>query len=429
MTRDRNRGRSHRRNAAPLLRNLNAVVFHVLCTISLLSSTGGGINNEDNGNNPSQDYDDIVQENEWFADDPYMQMVDDYVREKLKTEMEIERESELNENEMRLFRRQQLMRNMLAGFLSTIGFASAIYCSSVMLYSLRVYILMHQYARDGVVVDGRILLSIPDIHETMKTAEKVQNENHDSYSMMTEEESGSGSGFSASDGTELNNIDEVHKLESIDDPEQRRRVIVIGSSPQPSTAKSRQAAGEKGIISKKQKFDSKSFRVFVEYDDVTNHDDINQSSSEMIYKRFVVMGEDIVESSKTLPNPVLELYVIRNHPMSGHPCGEVRRALRWQKILSFNIQMMFGIAFVVGGSLAAKKILPARLFAVYIGLLITLLPALNSFLNRSFSKIISDKYLESGSRRPSTVPKKNSGADYHEKMITALKHGTSFGFV
>ena len=440
--------RTRRRDLAVI----RAGIAHFLCITLLLAICHASSNeesSEDTDGSQSQDYDDdqtqeyddtVNQDTTWYADDPYYPTdIDDYIIQEMNAESDAELNAMNNENESPMNMHELLIR-VMAGTISVLGLAADIFCTAIFLYFLRVDGLMRRYAREGMPVDGRILASVPDIQEEVKEykteekalADKIQN--NDSYSMMTDDESYqiSRSEYSGSDRSGENEIEEGQKSGNIEDRERRPSVISGISSVQTSKVKSRQQQVPKEntkISAGKRKFHSTSFRVIVEYDDITYHDIISQESSEMIRKRILVMGEDIIveTNTKNSSSLLVKLHVLQNQPMSGHPCGEVRRALRWQKRLTFNVYIVFGIALVVGGAIVAKHILSSKFFLVYIGLLILQVPILNCFLNGSFSKIISDRYLENGLSLPSTTSKK--GLDDKEKMISALKHGTSFGFL
>jgi len=442
-----------KRKIHPYIRVIAAIragIAHLLCAILLLTICHASSNDESSGNsegshsqdtgdsedndeNESEEYDDAVyQEDNWYADDPYYPTDDYYLQQMSHSEL-----NAMNNKNESPIDMHELLLHFLAGSVSIFGLASAVFCTAIFLYFLRVDSLLRRYASEGVAVDGRILASVPDIQEEMKRcseeisdrnitfADKIQN--NDSYSMMTDDESYqiSRSEYSGSDGS----VEEGQKHGNIKEREQRHPIISGANSAQASTAKSRRpvTSDNTKVPEGRRRFLTMSFRVMMEYDDITYHDIISQESSEVIRKRLLVMGEDIVEPSKSSSKLLVKLHVLKNQPMSGHPCGEVRRAIRWQKRLSFNVYIMLGVALVIGGAIMAKKVLPSTLFFVYIGLIILQVPILNCFLDGSFSKIISDRYLENGLRLPATNPK--TRLDDKEKMISALKHGTSFGFV
>lgn len=421
-------------------------LLHFLCISLLLaicraeddeSSNDGSDNSQDN---ESQDYDDgNVDPNEWI-DDPYIQA--DYVRQQLNEEIEAERDAARYNEIARSMQTHDILTCIAFGSISFIGLASAIFCTALFLYRLRVDSLMRRYSREGVVVDGRILAAVPDIQQEMKRANAIDNsakyQRGDSYSMMTDDESyqiGSRSMYSGSDGSGSNDVEEGQKNSSrhhthiMEEQEQRHPSIIPSNSAQTSTAKSKQplSSEQTKIDEKTGKFQTKAFRVIVDYDDVTYHDVINQESSETIRKRLVIMGDDIIETGSKSSDFLVKLHVLQDHPMSGCPCGDVRRAQRWQRKCSFNIYVMIALALVAGGAYAARRVLSTNLFYVYIGLLVLQALAMNCFLDGSFTKIISDKYLENGERRPTRNTRKRK--DDKELMIASLKHGTSFSFV
>ena len=418
--------------------------------------------------NQSQDQnnemdDDNVDYDRWYADDPYMP-TDDYVLQQMRTQWDEEQLEAMNdENERReamYSRIREVSMNVLAGSMSILGFLSAIFTTSILLYFLRVQSLMRRYNREGVKVLAPILVSDPDIEEEMKrsqadgynrqhfigeTSDKVQN--NDSYSMMTDDESYNQvnsriSSDSGSDGSVVrsrlfNDIEEAIKsdvnMEELKEEHQRRHHPLVstvvsfagGSAQTKSTSKSRT------VSKKKQRFLSKQFRVIVQYDDITYHDEINQESSSIIRKRLFVTGEDIVDNSKpsdasSKKRLLVKLHVLKDEPNSGYPSGDINRALRCSKWLSFFMHLMVGCALVLGGVVMAQKLLPPALFYVYVGILLLQVPIMNCFLQKSFTGIISKEYLEDGMSLPYESSKKGIN---EEKMMSVLKNGTSFDFV
>ena len=409
--------------------------------------------------NQSQDQnnemdDDNVDYDRWYADDPYMP-TDDYVLQQMRTQWDEEQLEAMNdENERReamYSRIREVSMNVLAGSMSILGFLSAIFTTSILLYFLRVQSLMRRYNREGVKVLAPILVSDPDIEEEMKrsqadgynrqhfigeTSDKVQN--NDSYSMMTDDESynqvnsrissDSGSDGSAVRSRLFNDIEEAIKsdvnMEELKEEHQRRHHPLVstvvsfagGSAHTKSTSKSRT------VSKKKQRFLSKQFRVIVQYDDITYHDEINQESSSIIRKRLFVTGEDIVDNSKpsdasSKKRLLVKLHVLKDEPNSGYPSGDINRALRCSKWLSFFMHLMVGCALVLGGVVMAQKLLPPPLFYVYVGILLLQVPIMNCFLQKSFTGIISKEYLEDGMSLPYESSKKGIN---EEKMMSLL---------
>ena len=413
--------------------------------------------------NQSQDQnnemdDDSVEYDQWYADDPYMP-TDDYVLQQMRTQWEEEQLEAMNEeNERReamYSRIREVSMNVVASSMSILGFLSAIFTTSILLYFLRVQSLMRRYNREGVKVLAPILVSDPDIEEEMKkpqadgynrqysigeTSDKVQN--NDSYSMMTDDESynqvnsrissDSGSDGSAALSRLFHDIEEAIKsdvnMEELKEEHQRRHhplVSTVVSFAGGSVSKTRT------ISKKKQRFLSKQFRVIVQYDDITYHDEINQESSSIIRKRLLVTGEDIVDSSKpsdasAKKRLLVKLHVLKDEPNSGYPSGDIIRALRCSKWLSFFMHLMVGCALVLFGVVMAQKLLPPALFYVYVGMLLLQVPIMNCFLQKSFTGIISKEYLEDGMSLPYESSKKDVN---DEKMMSVLKNGTSFDFV
>lgn len=394
----------------------------------------------------NQLYDDALYDGEaadgdgrWYADDPYMP-TDDAILQEMNAEVDAEMEAAINSmnGSEELSEVHFLLMRVLAGSVSILGLASAVFCTSVLLYFLRVQSLMSRYSREGVVVDAKILACDPDFDEALKDAKEVDPpekiRHADSYSMMTDDASymASRSGeLSGSDGSGDDVETAAHRSEVGYDKVHRHGaaasgISFAGVSTQLSTATKakQQITIANTIPDKRPKFLDESFRVIVEYDDITYHDIINQDSSEVVRKRLSVRGEDIEEvKNNSCSYRSVKLHVLRNQPRSGYPCGEVNRALRWQTKLSFNLHIMVGVAVVIGAGVVAKHLLPPSWFVAYVALLFVQIPALNCVLQNSFSQIISKEYLESGMRA-----RKSDKTRDTEGMVLALRNGTSFGF-
>ena len=382
----------------------------------------------------SEDYDDDAYNNGmWYVDDPYLQMLDDSVRQQMNQELEEERKNSSIEamyEEQAKLDRHEIMMKCAGGFGSILGLASAIFCTAIFLYYIRVDILMGQYMNEGKVVAGRIVTSVPNIRDEMKKIDvvdepsyrRVENndtqtiQTHDSYSVMTDDDSYRSYYNSVSEGSGDIEGGQKSKLEEQEQQQQSNSATKPGKTT---------AAMEKAMIAeKKRKFLNMVFRVTVDHDDVTYVDEINQDSSETIRKQLFVTGEDI-EADKRSSDLIVKLYVIKNQPLSGYPCGDVRRSQRLQKRISSNVYIMLGLALVTGGAIMAQRLVSNAMFCAYIGLLICQVPMMNCFLRGSFSKLISERYLKNGKRRPS----KGSRQRIHGQEKKAVKHAKSSDFV
>lgn len=422
--------RDHAAISASVVRFLLIALILAICCVA---ENGGN----DGASKTGISNDEAAARDEWYADDPYIP-TDDYVIQQIQEEIDVERNEQNYRNESTRTRMRQLFMYFVASSVSILGFASAVLCTSMFLYDLRMEILMRRYASKGVVVDGRILASDPDIEETMKTANAVKHhpkiQNNDSYSIMTDDESyqaGSRSVHSFSVRSGANDVEDGQKRDMMEEKEWPdpigSEVSFADGSNQSSTAKSRPKFITKAATSeRKQMLSDMRFHVIVEYDDVSYHDAISQLSSEIIRKSLWIMGEDVEGTSNNFSPPVVKLYVLQDKPKSGYPCGEVRRARSWQKRFSFKMHIMLGVFFVICGAIVAKNMLSFKMFLLYIGLLLLQVPLVNCFLQKSFSKLLSQTYLENGYKMPSKLAKKPVDK---QKMMTALKQGTSFGYL
>jgi hypothetical protein len=75
---------------------------------------------------------------------------------------------------------------------------------------------------------------------------------------------------------------------------------------------------------------------------------------------------------------------------------------------------------------AVKYTVSPKLFLLYVGMSLILLPFLNCFLQESFSEDISKAYLENGVSRPSEFNMKSVN---RQIIVSALQRGASFCYV
>ena len=445
-------------------------------------------NSEDSENSSqSQDYNDdendmMNNQEYWYTDDPNMP-TDDTVLQQLQTEWEAEQIAAMLEAEERrvaMYNRiREVSMTVLSVSMSILGFLSTVFCTTILLYFMRVQSLMRRYNNEGIKVVGRILVSELDIESSMKWSnggvvddgpasispidDKLQT--HDSYSMMTDDGSYIQVGMSSSSDSNVSAAPQDHngKLLTKDDvesdvrvmqqhkadfnmqvlkeDEQRRHhnpivssvVSIAGGSmgQTKSSVKTRHINNNQTISQRKEHFNSETFHVLVEYDDVTYHDEINQDSSDVIRKRLSIKGEDIEERKKSTNNNSkqqfrVKLLVLKDEPNSGYSSGDISRALRWQKWLSFFIHVMVGCAIILAGVYTTKNIVPTAVYYMYIGILLLQIPIMNCFLQKSFTKIISKEYLEDGLSMSSKASMKG-GID-EEKIMSTL-NSSSFGLV
>ena len=437
------------------------------------SQSQDGDDDDDDGNN-NNNMEQRDQE-QWYADDPYFPYYDDQISKELLAEYEAEQIEAMNEEEMRQaalkIRMHKTFTTVVYAFMSIVGFLATIFCTSIFTYFLRVQTLMRRYKRNGVKVISRIVLSEADIEQAMReandelasTEDKSDNRLHhernnshtlnippDSYSMMTDDDSyiqtrmstesksSDESVAAAARVAETSRFKDIEEAAHVDtgevnvkeqpkqdhqqqqqqqqQQEQRHHQhqlintavsFAAGSAHTKSTTKSNDTI----ISQRKRRFYRNKFRVIVEYDDITYHDEINQDSSDIIRKCLLVRGEDILQpqesSSKTVSNKYnnsntnnkqlqVKLHVLQDEPTSGYPSGEIKRSLRWQKWLTFFVYHVIGCALILSSVVMTKLILPVSIFYGYIGLLLLQIPFVQCFLQPSFNEIISKEYLEDG---------------------------------
>ena len=178
-------------------------VIHFLLLVALILATCVAAEDDNNGNGVSQsseddhgeysDASDAYHQDEWYADDPYLPTDDEFVQQ-IQAEIKAQQSEMIEELEHRRNEIRQILKYTAAGSIAIVGLVAAIFCTSLLLYDLGVVMLMRRYMRDGVVVDGRIIVSDPDIDDSTKIEAlehhlSANNQNSDSYSMMTDDES------------------------------------------------------------------------------------------------------------------------------------------------------------------------------------------------------------------------------------------------
>jgi hypothetical protein len=426
------------------MRSKSVIRFIVLVALILVTCVAA--EDDNNGNEATQsseddheaysDASDADNQDEWYADDPYLPTDDEFVQQ-IQAEINAQQSQMIEELEHRRSQIRQILIYTAAGSIAMLGLVAAIFCTSLLLYDLGVVMLMKRYMREGVVVDGRIIVSDPDIDESTKhevvTHLPANIHNSDSYSMMTDDESYQGGSkeagvFSISGRSGIIDVEEGPSIDTKSkQPPQWTNPIGSevsfgnGSNDQTLTVQSTlQHVSAKAFPPKKRRIRPQRYHVIVEYDDISYHDAISNVSSEIIRKRYFIMGDDVEVTNDG--NNIVKLYVLKQLPKSGFPCGEVRRSLRWQKKLLLNLNVMIGLLFVVGGAIAVETLLSRLFLYLYIGLLLLQLPYVSCFLQSSFSKILTDTYLESGYKQSL---KQKKVVD-KRKLIVALKQGTSY---
>jgi hypothetical protein len=513
------------RNNCILCRRENSVVIAasvtrflwnalILAICHAAEDEGDSEPSEDSADNHSIDYDDIAGQDEWYADDPYMPS-DDYIineimsasddgwdEEDIVVEANVIYEEDISRNRMR-----EVLTFFVAGSVPILGLAITAVISATFLYYVRIETLMRRYARDGVVMNGLILASYPDIYETTTVLEATETldymQTNNTYSMMSEDGSYqlAYQSDSGSDDSTTHETDEGKDSGSVIKNETSHPRTVTGSvqslSAKSSTLPSRKKAKEKerrysnaGDVSvaisstiasttnksrrpnwnvrtftsereidenakvaplenevsvgdgtegsttqigwnanpaptERNLISFKKYIVLVEYDDVTLYDATNKAASRKIHKRLEVHGDDIQQTNAST-SAFVKVHVLRDKPNSGYPTGEVFRSIRWQKKLSFIVHMMLGSSLVLCMGFAVKYTVSAKLFLLYVGMSLILLPFLNCFLQESFSEDISKAYLENGVSRPSEFNMKSVNK---QLVVSALQKGTSFCYV
>lgn len=404
--------------------------------VALILATYAAAEDDNIGNEAAFDAD---NQEEWYADDAYLPTDDEFVQQ-MQAEINAQKSEMNDEFENRRNEIQRILIYAAAGSIAILGLVSAIFCTSLLLYDLGVVMLMKRYVREGVVVDGRIIVSDPDIDDSTKIEAVVPHlpaniQNSDSYSMMTDDESYQGGSkevgvFSISGRSGIIDVEEGPSMDTTKtkckpphwtNPIGSEVSFGNGSNDQSLTVQStlQPISSAKAFPAKKRQIQPQKYHVIVEYDDISYHDAISNVSSEIIRKRFFIMGDDVEVSNEG--NNIVKLYVLKQLPKSGIPCGDVRRSLRWQKKLLLNLNVMLGLLFVIGGAIVVETMLSRSFLFVYIGLLLLQLYVC-CFLQNSFSTILTETYLESGYKQ-SLQQKK---AVDKRKLMFALTKGISY---
>ena len=217
---------------------------------------------EDAADNHSIDYDDIAGQDEWYADDPYMP-TDDYTineimsasddgwdEEDIVVEADVRYEEDISRNRMR-----EVLTLFVAGSVPILGLAITAVISTTFLYYVRIETLMRRYARDGVVVNGLILASYPDIYEATNTLEATETldymQTNNTYSMMSEDGSYQ-IAYQSDSGSDDSNMHETDEGKDSDSVICHPRIAT--GSVQTSSVKSNTLPSRKGAKEKERRY-------------------------------------------------------------------------------------------------------------------------------------------------------------------------------
>ena len=461
----------------------------ILAICHAVEEEGNNESSAESVDNHSIDYDDISGQDEWYADDPYMP-TDDYIINKI---MSASDDEETVVAEANVIHREGITRNrtrevltfFVAGSVPIVGLAVTVLVSSIFLYYVRIEKLMRRYASEGVVVNGLILASYPDVYDTLIQSKATESldciETNNSYSMMSDDGSYqiAFQSDSGSDASEVHETDKGKKCDSVTEngkshqkfggenfgassvqtasakssilvswkkgKAKKNRSAVIGDDSEQyirittSTTSEKEADNDKSspddnevsvggdtniAASNKKESTFKKYRVLVEYDYISCYDANENSSSRIIHKRLEVHGDDIQQTSTSMS--AVKLHVLRDKPKSAYPSGEVYRSIRWQKRLCFIVHIVLGSSVVICMAFVVNYMLSPTLFLLYVGTSLLLLLFLNCFLQESFSEIIAHQFLENGVSRSSEFKRKSFDK---QAILSALQNGTSFWFV
>jgi hypothetical protein len=417
--------------------------FHI-CHAAQGSSDRGDKNDdvqwEDYNPRSRQDDDDF--DSDWYFDDPYARAyypTDDTVIAEMKANMKVYREEQ---QRMKEERKEHTIQLFFAGSCALFGLILGTFCTSVSLYYAKKTSLVIRYHNEGIVVEANILASEPNVegflkneHEKsssgeIKTLTKRSSDGdseqaiHDSYSIMTDDDDDDETNYASYSSTKGSSSSESVAAADVVSKEHDNDIKNITSTPRNSNrsraVEKKQSDFERvwNVIDQQHIPSTQRFVVVVEYRDT--------ESASKVRKRLFIMGNDIkVSESKEMNNsPNVLLYVLKGTPKSGQCCGEIHRALKWNKQLSFFFLLSFCIVLTMVTVVTAAKMLSQTLLVAYVVVLLLLVSLQVVFLDAAFTNIIAKQYLEDGLDLP--VWRLKNPSFEQKEMDMALKHGISF---
>ncbi len=370
---------------------------------------------------------------DWYFDDPYFEFPeDDGVVAEMKAALKAHRKEEQRIKEER---REQTIRIVSAGSCVLFGLILGTFCTSILLYYAKKTALLIRYDNEGVVVDAKILASEPNIGSTEqdKTSAMITNKSrdgnfehaiHDNYSILSDDDDSNFASFSLGPNSSSKGSSSIESGAGSEEDSQQQDSNKSMANPRLNNKNpSEERKPMKDFESVWKETDeqhippAQRFIVVVEY----KHPEF----SSRIRKRLFVMGNDIKLSSKDISKNKISLYVLKGSPKSGQCCGEIHRALKWDRQLFFVFSLSFLIVLTMATVIAASKLLSKHLFWIYLAVFLLAVLLEITCLNAAVTNLVAKQYLDDGRDLPLVVKAKN--ASFEKKELDAtLRHGVSF---
>jgi hypothetical protein len=372
----------------------------------------------------------------WQMDDPYFP-TDDAIRQQYYSNTSIEKErtngtiSEVIKEVSRFMPSVDPIAVVSAASFFLAGIVTTIFSVAMTMYYLKLYALMRQYATQGIMVEGKMCESDPNmiyhiekeedggkrglIHidggdgsDEQSNHEMIDHDGDDETTVTSYRRIDNGSDESDhSEKIKEHIITPRHSNENRNAPrntsnsttksrlrqsrmftqKQRQENIPVKSKQQLATSEKfhiRRNQAPKEYVKCNQKFD-----CVIEYNAA--------SDGSKIRKRMNVIGEDVTideDTNNSTKEFHIKLYILQNHPTSGISCGEVTRARGCHRCIIFLLCVVLGCAVIAGCAYAVCYYSPLPLFISYVVVLAIQVPLLNCFLSKSFDKVIASSYLE-----------------------------------
>lgn len=376
---------------------------------------------------------------DWYFDDPYFEFPeDDAVVAEMKAALKAVRKEEQRIKEER---KEQMIRLVSAGSCVLFGLILGTFCTSILLYYGKKTALLIRYDNEGIVVDAKILASEPNTvgTEQEKTSTTLTNKSksrdgndfeqaiHDNYSILSDDDDSNFGSYSLGPNSSSKGSSSIESAAASEEDSQRdgnnmKNMATTSLNRNRNQSEERKTMKDFESVWKETDQQhippTQRFIVVVEY----KHPEF----SSRIRKRLFVMGNDIkrIESKEVIKNKIL-LYVLKGSPKSGQCCGEIHRALKWNRQLFFVFLLSFFIVLTMATVLAASKLLSKHLFWIYLAVFLLLVLLEITCLSAAVTNLVAKQYLNDGRDLPLVM--KVTNASFEKKELdTTLKHGVSF---
>ncbi len=373
---------------------------------------------------------------DWYFDDPYFEFPeDDSVVAEMKAALKAHRKEEQRIKEER---REQTIRLVSAGSCVLLGLIFGTFCASILLYYAKKSALLIRYDIEGMVVDAKILASEPNIGSTEqdKTSAMVATKSrdgnfeqaiHDNYSILSDDDDSNFASYSLGPNSSSKGSSSIESAAGSEEDSQQQNVnmkrIATPRLNDRNPSEGRKSMKDFESVWKEETDQqhippNQRFAVVVEYK--------HPKFSSRIRKRLFVMGNDIkLSRSNEMSKNKISLYVLKGNPKSGQCCGEIHRALKWNRQLFVVFSLSFFIVLTMATVIAASKLLSKHLFWIYLAVFLLLVLLEITCLNAAVTNLVAKQYLEDGRDLPLVMKAKNASFEKKE-LDTTLRHGVSF---